>query len=85
MGSPPSGLVIEPRLQNEILTASKKLRRCKYKQEAERKRRTPMKKQGERRKGEEGRSLTSTFNEAMMKPVCVVSKILINAWSMCLI
>ena len=30
-----------------------------------------MKKQRERRKGEEGRSLTSTFNEAMMRPVCL--------------
>ena len=28
-----------------------------------------MKKQGKRRKGEEGRGLTSTFNEAMMGPV----------------
>ena len=39
------------------------------KTEAERTRRTPMYKQGERLKGEEGRSLTSTFNEAMMRPV----------------
>ena len=30
-----------------------------------------MKKQGERRKGEEGRTLTRTFNEAMMKPACL--------------
>ena len=32
-----------------------------------------MKKQEERRKGEEGRSLTSAFNEAMMRPVWGVS------------
>ena len=39
----------------------------------------------ERRKGGEGRSLTSTFNEAMMRPVCLVSKMVMNAWCMCLI
>ena len=33
-----------------------------------------MKKQRERRKGEEGGSLRSTFNEAMMRPVCLVSE-----------
>ena len=40
-----------------------------------------MKKQWERRKGEEGRSLMNTFNEAMMRPVCLVSKMIMNAWS----
>ena len=64
---------IKSRLQNEILTASIaqeiEADGNKNKKEAERKRRTPMKKQGERRKGEEGRSLTSAFNEAMMRPV----------------
>ena len=44
----------------------------------------PMKKQGERRKAEKGKSLTSTFNEAMMRPVCLVSKMIMNAWCMCL-
>ena len=39
----------------------------------------------ERRKSGEGRSLTSTFNEAMMRPVCLVSKMIMNAWRMCLI
>ena len=33
-----------------------------------------MKKQRERRKGDEAGSLTSTFNEAMVRPVCLVSK-----------
>ena len=42
----------------------------------------PMKKQGERRKGEEGRILTGTFNEATMRPMCLVSKMLMNAWCM---
>ena len=42
----------------------------------------PMKKQGERRKAEEGKSLTSTFNEAMMRPVCLVSKMIMSAWCM---
>ena len=41
-----------------------------------------MKKQRERRKGEEGRSLTSTFNEAMIRPVCLVLKTMMNAWCM---
>ena len=44
----------------------------------------PMKKQGERRKAEEGKSLTRTFNEAMMRPVSLVSKMIMNAWCMCL-
>ena len=51
---------IKSRLQNEILTASIaqeiEADGNKQKKEAEWKRRTPMKKQGERRKGEEGRS-----------------------------
>ena len=50
---------IKSRLQNEILTASiaQEIEADgNKKKEAERKRRTPMKKQGERRKGEEGRS-----------------------------
>ena len=50
---------IKSRLQNEILTASiaQEIEEDgNKKQEAERKRRTLMKKQGERRKGEEGRS-----------------------------
>ena len=37
-----------------------------------------MKNQGERRKGEEGRSLTNTFNEAMMRTVCLVSKMIMS-------
>ena len=63
---------IKSRLKNEILTASiaQEIEADgNKKKEAERKRRTPMKKQGERRKGEEGRSLTSTFKEAMIRPV----------------
>ena len=48
-----------------------------------------MKKQGERRKGEEGRSLTRTFNAAMIKPVscleddneCMVYVCCIVAWA----
>ena len=79
---------IKSRLQNEILTASiaQEIEADgNKKKEAERKRRTPMKKQGERRKGEEGRSLTSTFNEVMIRPVCLVSKMIMNAWCMCLI
>ena len=44
-----------------------------------------MKKQGEKRKGEEGRSLTRTFNEAMMRPVCLVSKMIMKVSCMCLI
>ena len=79
---------IKSRLQNEILTASIAQEiegDGNKKKEAERKRRTPMKKQGERRKGEEGRSLTSTFNEVMIRPVCLVSKMIMNAWCMCLI
>ena len=55
---------IKSRLQNKILTAS-----IAQEIEEDGKRGTPMKKQRERRKGEEGRSLTSTFNEAMMRPV----------------
>ena len=37
-----------------------------------------MKKQRERRKGEEEGSLMSTFNEDMMRPVCLVSKMIMN-------
>ena len=50
---------IKSRLQHKILTAS-----IAQEIEEDGKRRTPMKKQRERRKGEEGRSLTNTFNEA---------------------
>ena len=41
-----------------------------------------MKKQRERRKGEDGGSLTSTFNEAMIRPVCLVLIMMMNAWGM---
>ena len=41
-----------------------------------------MKKQQERRKGEEGRSLTNTFNEPMIRPVCLVLMMMMNAWCM---
>ena len=69
---------IKSRLQNtKILTAS-----IAQEIEEDGKRRTPMKKQRERRKGEEGRSLTSTPNEAMMRPVCLVLKMIMNAWCM---
>ena len=72
---------IKSRLQNtKILTAS-----IAQEIEEDGKRRTPMKKQRERRKGEEGRSLTSTFNEAMMRPVCLVSKMIMKVSCMCLI
>ena len=71
---------IKSRLQNKILTAS-----IAQEIEEDGKRGTPMKKQRERRKGEEGRSLTSTFNEAMMRPVCLVLKMIMNVWCRCLI
>ena len=78
---------IKSRLQNEILTASI----AQEIEEAGNKNRT-QKGSGERQwrnkgKGErvreEGRSLPSTFNEAMMRPVWLVSKMIMNAWCMC--
>ena len=71
-------------LQNEILTASiaQEIEKMEIKTGGRKKTLNADKEQSERRKGEERRSLTSTFNEAIMRPVCLVSKMMMNAWCM---
>ena len=72
---------IKSRLQNEILTESiaQEIEKMELKKGG-RKEAVNANEQGERRKGEEGSSLSSTFNEAcMMRPVCLVSKTTMNA------
>ena len=71
-------------LQNEILTASiaQEIEKMEIKTGGRKKAVNADKEQRERRKGEERRSLTSTFNEAIMRPVCLVSKMMMNAWCM---
>ena len=72
---------INSTLQNEILTASiaQEIEKMEIKTGGRKKAMNADKEQRERRKGEERRSLTSTFNEAIMRPVCLVSKMTMNA------